>query len=178
MAASQCWLQGIDSIYTAAASLQSQPVLDIKRRSPLTDFIQLQTFEFCQQLASASVEQQRRLKGAAVAHLHVWHLFPLLDLLLTTRSEASGKLHRRSAAGQKQSFFESATEFSCVRCAEVLQQSVILRALRSTAFKRTRVEWNFLVDTIFKAEFMIPYAALLLFTELATSAIMESSKVW
>jgi hypothetical protein len=142
----------------------------------LTEFIQPETFAFCKQLAQASDNLKSRLLGGTVRD---FYQFPLLGLMLNTLSE-DGMIRARQATGTK-SLFESVTDCSCSTCAPLLQQCVILRALRSIELKQECVHWKLLLQSVFRAGYVFPYAALLLFIDSAATAAtstLESSEKW
>jgi hypothetical protein len=202
MAASQCWLKGMDvinaadyvmtrlnfnpgarkaNVHTLRQAIESGASAQLNKQGRcdainLTEFILPSTFGFCRRLAQASDHLKSRLRGVPIAHVHQLYQFPLLQLFLNALNR-DGKTCLRAASEGRQSIFEGATECSCAACTQLLQQSVVLTALRDTALMRKWVHWKPLMYTVFRAGYVMPYAALLLYIKSATAAL-ESTETW
>jgi hypothetical protein len=195
---SECWLKGM-TVINVAQSIESLPCFRRGERKAtvkalrqeagmeayqqlesdarhaaisLTEFVQPKTFTLCKGLAQARDDLKSRLIGESVFYVHDWYQFPLLRLMLNTLR--GGAIRARPSGGDEQSLFESVTHCSCDKCAQLLEQCVLLRALRCTELRRGRIEWKKLLGSLFRAGYVIPYAALLVFTS-STSAALETT---
>jgi hypothetical protein len=205
MAASECWLKGIDLIDATQCALALPQATRSSRSSnwtalnhaialelitptptahqkkdiiSLADFVLPDTLLLCKELAGFTNQRLSDLFGVGIDRLHVRKQLSLKALFLHSDTELSFVM---LSAKDIKSVFERASQAHCSICAQLLQHSLVLRALCSTMARSASTlqsSWSFLKANVFKDECALSCAALLLYLSSASASTVFAHLQW
>jgi hypothetical protein len=144
----------------------------------LAEFLLPGTFDLCIQLAGFANQRLSDLFVVAVERLHMHKQLSLKTLFLHTDPELG---YVRTSAEDIKSVFEKTSQARCRTCAQLLQHSLVLRALCSTvasSASTAQFSWSFLQSHVFKDDIAFSCTALLLYLSSAAASTAFAQQHW